>query len=103
MAGRQLQRGSEYFSPAGRGTVHSSFLRMHRLISPQAIVLCLDLSESMSRKSGVQTSAGPTAQDPALDPEVAADSIAAECVRGMKDTDIVDSGAATTKITLALG
>ncbi|KAJ7689505.1 hypothetical protein B0H14DRAFT_3051045, partial [Mycena olivaceomarginata] len=57
----------------------------------EAIVLCLDLSESMSRKSGVQTSAGPTARDPALDPEVAADSIAAECVRGMKDTDIVDS------------
>ncbi|KAJ7794583.1 hypothetical protein B0H14DRAFT_3556747 [Mycena olivaceomarginata] len=57
----------------------------------EAIVLCLELSESMSRKSGVQTSAGTTAQDPALNPEVAADSIAAECIRGMKDTDIVDS------------
>ncbi|KAF8189626.1 hypothetical protein K438DRAFT_2019046 [Mycena galopus ATCC 62051] len=57
----------------------------------EAIVLCLDLSESMSRRSGIQTSALPDPQHSASDAESDADAIAAECVQDLSESEIVDS------------
>ncbi|KAF8148358.1 hypothetical protein K438DRAFT_1989266 [Mycena galopus ATCC 62051] len=57
----------------------------------EAIILCLDLSESMSRRSGIQTSALLDPQHSASDAESDADAIAAECVQDLSESEIVDS------------
>ncbi|KAJ7472963.1 hypothetical protein B0H11DRAFT_1345488 [Mycena galericulata] len=60
----------------------------------EAIVLCLDLSQSMNKQSGVQTSTAPNTEDTALDPEVDANEIAGERVEGMDTSDILESAKA---------
>ncbi|KAJ7739067.1 hypothetical protein DFH07DRAFT_840632 [Mycena maculata] len=59
----------------------------------EAIVLCLDLSESMNKQSGVRTSE-PTTQEAAFDLEAEANAIVTECVREMPDSEVLDSAKA---------
>ncbi|KAJ6451921.1 hypothetical protein C8R45DRAFT_1041477 [Mycena sanguinolenta] len=56
----------------------------------EAIVLCLDLSYSMNRKSGIR-GASSAPREAAFDAEVETNSIVAKYVEGMTDSEIVDS------------
>ncbi|KAF7342761.1 putative bifunctional E2/E3 enzyme [Mycena sanguinolenta] len=59
----------------------------------EAIVLCLDLSYSMNRKSGIRGSDKPAPRGPEeqFDAEAETNSIVAKYVDGMTDSEIVDS------------
>lgn len=56
----------------------------------------------MSRQSGVRISAGPTSQDRARDLAAETTKIVGECIRGMTDSEILESGATTIGIVVAL-
>ncbi|KAJ7484167.1 hypothetical protein FB451DRAFT_1169243 [Mycena latifolia] len=60
----------------------------------EAIVLCLDLSESMNGQSGVQRSTLPAAQEPAIDWEAETNTVVAKYVANMTHSNIVEAAEA---------